>query len=414
MTLPSEPLRLEDVDGTMTKPAPRRSPAQDDPGARAEVMAYYFPQWHRDPRNDDMLGDGWTEWDLLREATPRYPGHRQPKRPLWGETDESEPENASRAVSAALDHGLTGFLVDWYWYDNQPFLNGFLDRGLLNAERLESFRFALMWANHDWTELYPAQHANSTVLLPAPNTRYHAEKAFDHILAHYLGHPSYWTVDGAPYFSIYDLPGLIRGMGGVAETASLLDKFRHRAQDAGLLGLHLNGVLNPSVPNPASLLTRLGFDSATHYTWWHHPDARYTFPTTEYQVAAEHAAVTWQRMADELPVPYFPNVTVGWDPSPRTTPWPMDRDAGYPFTSILEGNTPESYGQALSSALELANKLPQPRAVTINAWNEWTEGSYLEPDTDHGYAYLKATANAIAPTATVADPTPSAHTSARR
>ncbi len=395
MTLPSTPISFRN-DIPEDVPAPGRRHSTTGVDGPPEVLAYYFPQWHRDPRNDEMFGEGWTEWEVLRPASPRFPGHQQPKRPLWGETDDSDPAVASRIVAAAIDHGLTGFLVDWYWYDNQPFLNGFLDRGLMNSDRLEEFRFALMWANHEWTDLYPASHANPTALFPAPNTRYHADKAFDHILTHYLQHPSYFTVDGAPYFSIYDLPGLIRGMGGTSETAALLDSFRSKARAAGIAELHLNAVINPGVPDPARLLPALGFDSATHYTWWHHPDAEYTFPTTPYQQAAEHAARTWTSMAEHLPVPYFPNVTMGWDPSPRTVPWAMDQDAGYPFTSILDGNTPQAYEHALTAALTVADQQPPPRIVTINAWNEWTEGSYLEPDVEHGYAYLEATAAAIA------------------
>ena len=361
----------------------------------AQVFAYYFPQWHVDPRNEDMLGAGWTEWDVLRPAQPRFPGHRQPRRPLWGEADESDPAVASRAVGAALDHEISGFIVDWYWYDNAPFLNRYLDEGLLHADRLDEFQFGLMWANHDWTELYPAAHGNPGTLLPAPRGRYHAEQAFDHILEHYLGHPSYWRIDGAAYFSIYDLPGLISGMGGPIETARLLDSFRRRAQDAGVGELHLNGVLTPQVPDPRNLLPNLGFDSGTHYTWWHHADQEQTFPNTPYSIPAADAERVWDDMTNELEVPYIPNVTVGWDPTPRTIEWAMDRDAGYPFTTVLTDGTPELYGAALEAALEHVNAGPSPRYVSINAWNEWTEGSYLEPDETDGFGYLEATATAI-------------------
>ncbi len=375
-------------------PAPRPLETPVDDG-KTQVLVYYFPQWHVDPRNEDLFGKGWTEWEALRPALPRFPGHRQPRVPAWGEYDESDPAVASRAVAAALDHGIDGFIVDWYWYDNQPFLNRYLDEGLLHADRLDEFTFGLMWANHEWTELYPAQHGNPTTLFPAPNGRYHAENAFDHIVEHYLGHPSYLKVGGAAYFSIYDLPGLVRGMGGIEETAALLEGFRATARAAGIPNLHLNAVLTPGVPDPARVITDLGFDSATHYTWWHHAGDVHTFPTTPYTAVAASATSTWREVADLLPVPYFPNVTVGWDPAPRTIEWEMDADAGYPFTTIYVDGTPALFGKALSDALELVAGRPAPRVVTINAWNEWTEGSYLEPDTEDGFGYLDAIAAAV-------------------
>lgn len=393
MTLPSglEPMAVP------RDSAPRavRRPAWPQ-GTPAQVMAYYFPQWHADPRNDAMFTPGWTEWDVLREGTPRFPGHVQPKRPVWGEYDESDPAVASRAVAAALDHGVDGFIVDWYWFDNAPFLNGFLDRGLLEADRLDDFRFAVMWANHEWDDLYPARGPQLTALLPAPNTRYHATCAFEHVLENYLTHPSYWRMPQGPYFSVYDLPGLIRGMGGVARTAELLDGFRERARAAGLPGLHVNGAINPGVPRPELLVRELGLDSATHYTWWHHPDSAFTgFPTTGYDAARGNARDTWRAMGDTLPVDYLPNVTVGWDPSPRTVEWAMREDEGYPFTSILTGNTPEQFGGALSDALDFAAEPGRPPVVTVNAWNEWTEGSSLEPEAQYGLGYLEAVREAV-------------------
>jgi len=355
-----------------------------------EVMAYYFPQWHRDPVNDALHRPGWTEWSLLAEATPRFAGHVQPKKPFWGFADESDPAHASTIVDAALRHGLTGFIVDWYWYDNQPFLNGALDRGLLQADRAAELKFALMWANHEWTDLYPAAGPRQRTLLDQPNTPEQAEAAFEHVIDRYLQHPCYWRIDGAPYFSIYDIPTFITGMGGEDGTVRVLDRFRARAAQAGIPNLHLNAVTTFQIKDPAAMATRLGFDSITHYTWWHHPDSGFdVFPTTPYYRARERAVRTWREFLATMPVPYLPNVTMGWDPTPRTMPWPMDRDRGYPYTSVLVDNSPAAVGGALRDAIDAVAGTSGLQAVTINAWNEWTEGSYLEPDEEHGFSYLQ-------------------------
>jgi hypothetical protein len=57
---------------------------------------------------------------------------------------------------------------------------------------------------------------------------------------------------------------------------------------------------------------------------------------------------------------------------------------------VIQGNSPERFGKALRSAKEFldSEKGPKPKLLTINSWNEWTEGSYLEPDTENKYAYL--------------------------
>jgi len=63
---------------------------------KMQVAVYYFPDYHVDPRNEAWHGPAWNEWSLVKAATPRFPGHRQPKVPLWGYLDESKPETATR------------------------------------------------------------------------------------------------------------------------------------------------------------------------------------------------------------------------------------------------------------------------------------------------------------------------------
>jgi len=93
----------------------------------------------------------------------------------------------------------------------------------------------------------------------------------------------------------------------------------------------------------------------------------------------------------EYEIPYFPNVTVGWDPSPRTIQSDSYDNLGYPYTAFLQGNTPDEFEKALIKAKEFLDKgVTNPKILTINAWNEWTEGSYLEPDINNGMKYLAA------------------------
>jgi hypothetical protein len=102
------------------------------------------------------------------------------------------------------------------------------------------------------------------------------------------------------------------------------------------------------------------------------------------------AIANWQQTRQSFSLPYYPNVTMGWDSSPRTVQSDRFLNLGYPFMPMLSGNTPAAFQQALQEVKRFLDERPSPRIFTINAWNEWTEGSYLEPDTVDGMAYLEA------------------------
>ena len=110
------------------------------------IGAYYFPNYHVDPRNEAVHGPGWTEWQLVKHAAPRFPGHVQPKVPLWGHDDEADPKQMEQRIAAAADHGIDHFIFDWYYYDDGPFLQRALDEGFLHAANNDRLGFALMWA----------------------------------------------------------------------------------------------------------------------------------------------------------------------------------------------------------------------------------------------------------------------------
>jgi hypothetical protein len=116
-----------------------------------------------------------------------------------------------------------------------------------------------------------------------------------------------------------------------------------------------------------------------------------TFPETDYTHARDIYMRYWEQVEREFELSYFPNVTMGWDPSPRTVQSDAYLNAGYPFTTTLANNTPQRFAEALLLAKRRLEQRPvERRILTLNAWNEWTEGSYLEPDTTWGTAYLKA------------------------
>ncbi len=364
-----------------------------------QVAAYYFPNYHVDPRNEAWHGAGWTEWELVKRAEPRFPGHQQPKTPAWGYLNEARPEVAERQIAAAADHGLTAWLYDWYWYEDGPYLNRALEEGFLKARNNDRLKFAIHWANHDWINIHPYKRGMTpTVLARGAVTAAAFEAATNHCITRYFGHPSYWTIQGRPYFSFYELMRLIEGLGGVPNTRAALDGFRRRTMAAGYPNPHLNAVVwnigilpgERTLRDPNELLDALGFDSVTSYVWIHHTPLD-SFPSVPYADYARAAQADWPAFSARYTLPYYPNVTMGWDSSPRTVQSDIYENLGYPFMATLADNTPSAFRAALLAARDFLDRgLTTPPILTVNAWNEWTEGSYLEPDTLHGMAYLEA------------------------
>ena len=371
--------------------------------SRLTISAFYFPNYHADARNEAKYGRGWTEWELLKHGVPRYPGHRQPLVPAWGYEDEADPQVMQRKISAATGHGISNFLFDWYHYEDGPFLSRALDEGFLGAPNPEGMTFALMWANHDWFDIFPQKSGCAPDLhYPGKVSAACFERITDHLIEKYFSHKNYFRMNGLPFFSIYHLDTLIESLGGTRELARALDCMRQRVEQAGLPGLHLNAIGwslgsllgEQSRTRPFDRAAELGFDSATSYVWVHHVDVQKE-GLNHYDVMADLYFSMYEEARNTCRIPVFPNVTVGWDPSPRTDPAGPWQPSVYPYSQVLQGNTPEAFGSAMHRAVDRVSHLPGETMVTVNAWNEWTEGSYLEPDTVYGMRYLEELRRAV-------------------
>jgi hypothetical protein len=363
-----------------------------------EIAAYYFGNYHVDPRNEAAHGPGWTEWNLVRAAQPRFPGHQQPKVPLWGYENEADPKVFARKIDAAADHGLTSFIFDWYWYNDGPFLGRALEEGFLKAENCSRMKFGIMWANHNWFDIHPAKLASPPQLqfsgAVTPKT---FRQITDHVIKNYFQQPNYLKIDNCPYFSIYEAVRFIEGLGGMSAAAAEVAAFRDRVKQAGFPDLHFNVVVwgEELLPGQSrmgelkSFLNNLGADSIGSYVWIHHTQFK-SFPESDYADIADQYERYRETAEANAGKPYMPNVSVGWDSSPRACQTDTFISKSYPFTPVIKGNTPAAFGKYLRSSKNFLDaSKPKHKMLTINSWNEWTEGSYLEPDQLHKFAYLE-------------------------
>ncbi len=363
-----------------------------------QIAVYYWPNYHIDPRNEAKLGKGWTEWELVKGGRPKFPGHDQPHVPLWGYRDESDPKEMARSIDAMADHGITAILFDWYRYNDGSFLDDCLRKGFLKAPNRNRIQFALMWANHDFVDIFPRRSGNPTLWYPGAVTRQTFDRVTTEAVRDLFSQPNYWKIEGKPYFSIYELHTMIKGLGGLEQTRDALESFRARAKAAGFPGLHLNIVgwgvtqsmklvtgkpmtkVDPSriIKSEADLLAYLNADSVTWYTWAH--IAWPTDPTETYDHWGARSVPLWSQWQDNVHIPFYPHVSVGWDGSPRNYPG-----------GIIVDNSPALFRKYLEQAKSYLDRQPPDRRIlTVNAWNEWVEGSYLEPDKKWGMDYLQA------------------------
>jgi hypothetical protein len=335
-----------------------------------DVAAFIWPSYHYEPRMERFWPEKDGEWYTVRRATPRFPGHDMPRFPLFGYQDEADPKVMREHVLLAKEHGINVFIVDWYWYENAPCFERQLNDALLPALEGTGSKFYLMWANHDATTLWDMHTDAQDLVWTGQVSREVLEPMFDRVIDRYLKLDTYYRIDDKPVFSIFDCHNFVEGLGGQAASEDALGWMRRRCVEKGLPGLHLQAI--------AGRAGGREYDSATTYQYVQQSTA-----DGDYVPWAHRAISRW----DEHEAKYgcfFPHASIGWDNTHR-----------HPSMKTAVVNaTPDAFEACLWKAKRYLDDRPaRAPLVTINSWNEWTEGSYLLPDLRWGYAYLRAVRN---------------------
>lgn len=351
------------------------------------VAAYIWPSCHDDAMAREVLWpEGEGEWEVIKKGNPRFEGHYQPRRPLWGYEHDNDPVVVEKWINTALEHGVNTFVYDWYWYDGKPFLESAINDGFLKAPSNEKMNFYIMWANHNVKRNYWNYHRygdDTSQLWAGGVDRANFEIIVDRVINQYFKRPNYLKIDGCPVFSIFSLSALMEGLGGEEQAREALAYFREKVREAGFPGLHLQGMSGgPSNPSPEKLdkivyrVKNLNLDSFALYNMGGF--------NVDYVVHCENAKLIRENLDRDLDVPVFPCVSISWDDTPRFP------HKGEEHVTRYNG-TPENFAKALRLAKKYADEHPeQIPLISINAWNEWVEGSYLLPDEVNGFGYLEA------------------------
>jgi glycosyltransferase involved in cell wall biosynthesis len=353
------------------------TPMEVIPSAR--LIAFYLPQFHPIPQNDEFWGKGFTEWRNVTRATPQFAGHYQPRVPgELGYYDLRIPAIQQRQVELAKRYGLGGFCFYFYWFHGERPLELPLEQYLRDPSL--DLPFCLCWANENWTRTWDGLHNN--VLLAQAHSPEDDLALIAH-LARYLRDPRYIRVDGKPLVIVYR-PSLLPN---AKETAA---RWRKWCRDQGIGEIYLCYVQSFEAVDPA----QYGFDAATEFPPNNMAPDLFPEPLDFHNPDFSGLVYDWdcfvERSAAYQAPPYtlFRGVCPSWDNEARRP------GRG----TILLGSTPERYREWLENAVRdtvARFEEPSERLVFVNAWNEWAEGAYLEPDSRYGFAYLQATRDAI-------------------
>lgn len=341
----------------------------------ARVIAFYLPQFHPVPENDTWWGPGYTEWISVAAARPLFRTHRQPNLPgRLGFYDLRLAATRNDQAELARAAGLVAFCYWHYWFgDGRELLNLPFDEVLSTGE--PDFPFCLGWANDSWTGAWRGTKTRLLIEQTYPGPIDH-ESHFYRLLPAFCD-KRYLRVHGAPVF-------YVRRPLAIPNVEQWAEQWRNLAVHNGLPDLHLVGETqwrDPTRRVPTSVrawdaTVDIGITSA-FFQMTGLPRTGQRPSRVNYQVGHLRFPRLGQNQARS-----YPCVLPGWDNTPKYGRRGL----------VILGSTPELFQQQLRHAIDLvANREPERRLVFLKSWNEWSEGSYLEPDRVSGDRYLQAT-----------------------
>lgn len=346
-----------------------------------KVLAFYLPQFQPTPENDRWWGKGFTEWTMVSAAKPLFPGHRQPRRPgELGYYDLRLPDTRLAQAELASGHGIDGFCYYHYWSLGRRLLGRVLDDVL--ASGVPDAPFCLNWCNHPWSRRWDGK--TDQLLF---DQRYSPDDDLVHIrwLCDVFHDPRYLRVDGRPIL-------LVQWASRLPDVKRTVELWRTEASRLGVGDLYLCSV--EQLPADRDVDPRpLGFDAGIRWEPVLGSVGR-RLTHDEVGVGAQFAkqfdsnlvtlydkVVTRSMSTPEPGYPHHPVVLPGWDN------WPRRRKPRKAI--VLHDAEPLTYRRWLEHAVR-SQRWADPGLVFVNAWNEWSEGAYLEPDDDYGRQFLQA------------------------
>lgn len=349
-----------------------------------KALAFHLPQFHRFKENDEWWGEGFTEWTNTRKARPRFKDHYQPREPHEdiGYYDLADWRVLKRQAEMAKRHGIYGFCFYHYWFSGKRLMEKPVDQLLEHPEI--DLPFCLCWANENWTRAWDG--GDKEVLI----AQGYEDDSVQYIkdLAKYIADPRYIRVNGKPVVMIYR-PNLL------PDARRTFARWREWARENGigeiLIWIQLGCVKESRTEYVEGADAVVEFPPHGTASRIQLDPKRFGAPRGEgryfdYSRFAE-AVVAGKGFAERSTVPVYRGITLGWDNSAR-------RAVNF---ACWFGFSLRTYHAWLSYLVKWTRNhhKEDERFLFINAWNEWAEGTYLEPDRKYGYASINTTSKAL-------------------
>lgn len=342
-----------------------------------KMIAFYLPQFHQIKENDKWWGEGFTEWANVKKSKALFDKHNQPRIPInenyYNLLDIKTQEWQSNLMK---QYNIYGLCYYHYWFNGKKLLEKPLEN-LIKNKHIDT-KFCISWANEPWTRSWDGK--NKDILI---NQEYGNENEwknhFDYLLQFFLD-DRYIKIDNKPLFVIYRT-------NNIPNCEKMINYWQELAKKNGLNGLYLVETLNSFQRKPCINSSEAVIEFEPMYT------LKYDMPiikqikrlynkktnsldTFEYEVIYNRIL---NRKTKYLGKEKFSSAFVDWDNTPRK---------GTKGTVCL-GASPDIFEKKMDRLMNKCKQEKNDRFIFINAWNEWAEGTYLEPDSKHEYRYLE-------------------------
>lgn len=347
----------------------------------ARLIAFYLPQFHPIPENDEWWGKGFTEWTNVGKAHSLFPGHYQPKVPAdLGYYDLRVAETRKAQADMARKYGIEGFCYWHYWFGNgKRLLERPFNEVLSSGE--PDFPFCLAWANESWRGFYHGIKTKDTLIDQLYPGKEDYIAHFNALLPAFKD-KRYITVDGKPLFMIY------HPLDNRKEICTFIELWRELAIQSGLNGIFFVGQTY-HLDSERTDLESMGFDAINVVRLFDYEQKKrslYRKARLGHKCLGLPWIVSYEKASrffvadEERDEKIIPTVIPNWDHSPRSGKQGL----------VLHCSEPEYFKCHLKSVMMHIKEKPlEHRLAFVKSWNEWAEGNYLEPDLRYGKRYLE-------------------------
>ena len=343
-----------------------------------KIIAFYLPQFHPFPENDKWWGKGFTEWTNVSKGLPQFIGHYQPHFPgELGFYDLRIEDIQKRQVELAQKYGISGFCFHYYWFGGKRLMERPVEQFINNKEL--DFPFCICWANENWTRRWDGSEND---ILIAQNHSKEDDINFIKNLVELFNDERYIRINGKPVIIVYRVNIL-------PEAEQIFERWRVYCRENGIGEIYIIGAQTFGFTDP----NEYKLDAAVEFPPHTMPGIRY-YDSVEMinrnfdgKIYDFNYFVEQKKYLEKTNYKLYKTSFPGWDNTARK---PNN-------AHIFHGVNPENYYEWLLDNIKYTKtyNTKNEQYVFINAWNEWGEGAYLEPDKKYGYGYLEATKKAI-------------------